>query len=149
MHQRTNQFNLTTRRMSETAIAALAGDPERGLALMGRVVDKFGDHGIVIAATLSIDGARAEIETFLMSCRVIGREIERAFLATLLTLLARRGVKQVIGRFVATARNGMVRDFYRANGFTSLEGDESASTWVFDLGGEPLQPRFVSVAVEA
>jgi FkbH-like protein len=149
MHQRTNQFNLTTRRAGEAEIASLVDHPERGLALMGRVVDKFGDHGIVIAATVSIEGARAEIETLLMSCRVIGREIEQAFLAALLALLASRGAKQVIGRFAASAKNGMVRDFYRAYGFALLEGDDKASAWVFDLCREPSQPRFVSVVVEA
>jgi FkbH-like protein len=148
MHQRTNQFNLTTRRASEAEIANLVGHPERGLALMGRVVDKFGDHGIVISTMISIQGAKAEIETFLMSCRVIGRGIEQAFLSTLLSLLTSRGIKQVIGRFAASAKNGMVRDFYRANGFSLLDGDEKASAWVLDLCGEPSRPRFVSVAVE-
>jgi FkbH-like protein len=148
MHQRTNQFNLTTRRLTEVQIAALADNPERGLVLMGRVADNLGDHGVVIAATVAIDGTRAEIETFLMSCRVIGREIERAFLATLLTLLSRRGVERVIGRFAATTRNPMVRDFYGANGFAFLEGDDSASAWGLDLGSEPAQSPFVSVIVE-
>jgi FkbH-like protein len=149
MHLRTNQFNLTTRRLTEADIAALVRHPERGFALIGRVVDKFGDHGVVIAATVSVDGPRAEIATFLMSCRVIGREIERAFLAALLTLLARRGVARVIGRFAATAKNGMVRGFYGANGFTVVERDDNTSVWAFDLRNEPVQARFVSVVVEA
>lgn len=150
MHQRTNQFNLTTRRLTEAEIAAYVDHPERGLALQGRVVDKFGDHGVVVAATVSIEGSRAEIESFLMSCRVIGREIERAFLAALLTLLAERGVKRVIGRFLATAKNGMVRDFYPASGFVPLEGSEAASSWAFDTCAQELPgSQFVSLAVEA
>jgi FkbH-like protein len=149
MHLRTNQFNLTTRRLTEADVAGLVRHPERGFALIGRVVDKFGDHGVVIAATVSVDGPRAEIATFLMSCRVIGREIERAFLAALLTLLARRGVARVIGRFAATAKNGMVRGFYSANGFTVVERDDNTSVWAFDLRNEPVQARFVSVVVEA
>jgi FkbH-like protein len=150
MHQRTNQFNLTTRRLTEAEIAAYVDHPEHGLALLGRVLDKFGDHGVVVAATVSIEGARAEIETFLMSCRVIGREIERAFLAALLALLAKRGVERVIGRFVATAKNGMVRDFYPASGFVPLEGCEEALSWSFDISARELRgSQFVSVAVEA
>jgi FkbH-like protein len=150
MHQRTNQFNLTTRRLSEAEIAAYVDHPEHGLALLGRVTDKFGDHGVVVAATVSIEGPRAEIESFLMSCRVIGREIERAFLAALLALLAKRGVERVIGRFVATAKNGMVRDFYPASGFVPLEGCEEASSWSFDISARELRgSQFVSVAVEA
>jgi FkbH-like protein len=149
MHQRTNQFNLTTRRLTEADIAALADDPERGVVLMGRVADKLGDHGIVVAATVAVDGAEAEIGTFLMSCRVIGREIERGFLTALLTLLSRRGVKRAIGRFAATARNAMVRDFYGTNGFTLLDGDDTESRWIFDLHSEPVQTPFVSVILEA
>ncbi len=148
MHQRTNQFNLTTRRLTESDISAALGQVERRLALMGRVTDKFGDYGVVVAATASVDGAMAEIETLLMSCRVIGRDVERAFLATLLGVLARRGVERVIGRFVATAKNAQVRDFFGANGFTLVEGDDSASAWVFDLRGEPVQTSFVSVTLE-
>src|SRR5690606_18257753 len=87
LHQRTNQFNLTTRRLSEADVAVYVDHPEKGLAIVGRVADKFGDHGIAIAATVSIEGSHAEIRTFLMSCRVFGREIERAFLATLLLAL--------------------------------------------------------------
>jgi FkbH-like protein len=149
MHQRTNQFNLTTRRLTEAEIAALVERPECGFAVMGRVVDKFGDHGVVIVATGTVDGALAEIGTFLMSCRVIGREVERTFLAALLTLLSGRGVERVIGRFAATAKNAMVRDFYGANGFTLVDGDNSASAWAFDLHSEPVQSPFVSVIVEA
>ncbi|MGE8943940.1 HAD-IIIC family phosphatase [Leptospira interrogans] len=150
MHQRTNQFNLTTRRLTEADIAAYVEDSEHGLALAARVVDKFGDHGMVIAATISIDGSRAEIDTFLMSCRVIGREIERSFLAALVSFLTDRGVKRVIGRFVATAKNGMVRDFFSANGFVLAEGDERTSSWVFDMREQKLAgSQFVSLEMEA
>jgi FkbH-like protein len=150
MHQRTNQFNLTTRRLTETEIAAYNGHPEHGLALAGRVSDKFGDHGVVITATVSIDGPQAEIDTFLMSCRVIGREIERAFLAALVWLLADRGVKRVIGHFVATAKNGMVRDFFSANGFVLAEGDDRRSSWVFDTREQKVAgSQFVSLELEA
>jgi FkbH-like protein len=150
MHQRTNQFNLTTRRLTEADIAAYVDDPARRAALVGRVRDKFGDHGLVVAATVSITGASAEIDTFLMSCRVIGRDIERAFLAALLGLLAERGIRRVTGRFVATARNGMVRELYAANGFALVEGTDEASSWVFDLAAAaPNPPRLVSITVEA
>jgi FkbH-like protein len=150
MHQRTNQFNLTTRRLTEADIAACVNDPARGMAVAGRVADKFGDHGLAITATVSIDGERAEIGTFLMSCRVIGREIERAFLGTLLRLLAERGIARVTGRFVATIKNGMVREFYPAHGFALVDGTDEASSWVFDLSTQkPPATPLVSVSVEA
>jgi predicted enzyme involved in methoxymalonyl-ACP biosynthesis len=85
-----------------------------------------------------------------MSCRVIGREIERAFLAALVSLLADRGVKRVIGHFVATAKNGMVRDFFSANGFVLAEGDDRRSSWVFDTREQKVAgSQFVSLELEA
>ncbi|KAB2917425.1 MAG: HAD-IIIC family phosphatase [Hyphomicrobiaceae bacterium] len=150
MHQRTNQFNLTTLRLTEAEIGAYVRDPKHGFAFLGRVADKFGDHGIVVAATISVEGSQAQIDTFLMSCRVIGREVERAFLGTLLTFLAKRGIERVVGRFAATAKNGLVRDFYAANGFARVDGTEEESSWAFDLRVQtPPRAEFVSVQLEA
>ncbi len=113
------------------------------------MTDKFGDHGLVVVATVSIDGESAEIDTLLMSCRVIGREIEQAFLATLVRLLAERGITHLTGRFIATAKNGMVREFFPANGFTRIEETAEASSWLLDLTAwQPPELQFVSVAVE-
>lgn len=112
MHQRTNQFNLTTLRLGEPEIAVLAGNPTQGLALAGHVTDRFGDHGLVIAATVDIEAREATVRTLLMSCRVIGRDIERAFLGALIEELASRGIERVRGVYVPTAKNAMVRNFY-------------------------------------
>jgi len=149
MHQRTNQFNLTTRRSTEAEIAGLAQDPDRGLALLGRVRDKFGDHGLTVAATATIAGSEAEIATFLMSCRVIGREIERAFLGALLGELAKRGVRRIAGRYIATPKNAMSRDLYKANGFRLLSESAEGSAWEFNIGVDeiPASP-YVSVTLE-
>jgi FkbH-like protein len=149
MHQRTNQFNLTTRRLSEAEVAAYVGCPNSGLALLGRVTDKFGDQGIVITATVSIRGSDAEIETFLMSCRVIGREIEKAFLVNLLLTLAKRGIERVTARFLSTQKNGLVCGFYQENGFSFIGGDDSASSWAFDLNTQlPPETQFVATVSE-
>ncbi|MCC7251971.1 HAD-IIIC family phosphatase, partial [Hyphomicrobium sp.] len=102
MHQRTNQFNLTTQRLTEAEIARIAADEASGIAVVGKVTDRFGDHGIVVAATVAIDGDEATIRTLLMSCRVIGREIERAFLGALIGALRRRGVRRVRGIYIPT-----------------------------------------------
>lgn len=149
MHQRTNQFNLTTRRLSEAEVAASVDCPGSSLALLGRVADKFGDHGIVITATVSIRGSDAEIDTFLMSCRVIGREIEKAFLVNLLLTLAKRGIVRVTAQFLATQKNSLVRGFYQENGFSFIGGDDSASSWAFDLSTQlPPAPQFVLTTSE-
>jgi FkbH-like protein len=149
MHQRTNQFNLTSRRLTEADLAAHVAHPTRALVIIGRVIDKFGDHGLVTAATVSIEHTHAEIETFLMSCRVIGRGIEQAFLAALLTILANRGIDHVVGRYFPTEKNAMVREFYPASGFAPIEPHENAATWSFNMKGQKLpKSQFVSVTLE-
>lgn len=150
MHQRTNQFNLTTQRLTEAEIARIAGDEAGGMAVLGRVADKFGDHGIVIVATVSIDGNEAAIRTLLMSCRVIGREIERAFLGSLIHALHERGIRRIRGDYIPTPKNAMVRDFYASCGFSQVGADEDGTTtWLFD--GEAQDPptsRHVTVSWE-
>jgi FkbH-like protein len=150
MHQRTNQFNLTTRRLTESDIAGIAGDEGRGIVVLGKVSDRFGDHGIVIVATVIIHEREAVIHTLLMSCRVIGREVERAFLGELLRELRQRGVTQVRGDYIPTAKNAMVRDFYENAGFTaSRSDDEGATAWSLTIGKKKLPAsKFVTVSWE-
>lgn len=137
MHQRTNQFNLTTLRLTDADIASLSIDEARGLAVLGTVTDRFGDHGIVVAATVAIDGTDAEIQTFLMSCRVIGREVERAFMGELIRELARRGVRRVRGTYSPTPKNAMVRDFYASSGFELVSAeDDGKTTWIYEGSAE-------------
>jgi FkbH-like protein len=131
MHQRTNQFNLTTLRLTESDIARRIEDKAGGIAVQGRVIDKFGDHGLVIVATVAIDAGEAIIRTLLMSCRVIGREIERAFLGELLRELAQRGIRRVRGEFIPTSKNATVRDFYASCGFAQTSIDAGRTTWLF------------------
>ncbi|MDQ8698269.1 HAD-IIIC family phosphatase [Hyphomicrobium sp. LHD-15] len=149
MHQRTNQFNLTTLRLTESDIARYMNDEASGIAVQGRVIDKFGDHGLVVAATVDIDAGEAIIRTLVMSCRVIGREIERAFVGELLRALARRGIRRVRGEFVPTPKNAMVRDFYASCGFTQTSTDAGRTTWLFvrDASDEPAS-TFVTASWE-
>lgn len=150
MHQRTNQFNLTTLRCTEADISALIDGEVQGLALVGRVRDKFGDHGLVVTATVEITGIEAVIRTLLMSCRVIGREIERAFLGALIEELGRRGVTRVSGDYIPTRKNAMVSDFYASCGWQPAGGCETRSSWAFSIGDmEPPQSRFVALSWEA
>ncbi len=132
MHQRTNQFNLTTLRLTESDIAELMKDDAKDFATLGRVTDRFGDHGIVIAATVAIEGDEAIIRTLLMSCRVIGREIERAFLGQLIREVDRRGIRRIRGDYIPTPKNGIVRDFYASCGFERIGREEDGRTrWAF------------------
>ena len=149
MHQRTNQFNLTTVRLGEGEISALSAHATKGVVLLGEVSDRFGDHGLVIVATVDVDGAEATIRTLLMSCRVIGREVERAFVGALIRELATRGVVRVHGLYVPTAKNVMVRDFYQSCGFSPASGKDGGTAWTFSIGdAEPPGSTYVTTSWE-
>jgi FkbH-like protein len=138
MHLRTNQFNLTTERYDEAVIKGMVDDPGRHVVLHGQALDKFGDHGIVICATARIEGDTAQLQSFLMSCRVVGRTIETAFLGALLKELAERGVRTVRAAYVPTKKNALVRDFYKSAGFSALAPDGETEHWLWETGSAEL-----------
>jgi FkbH-like protein len=118
--QKTNQFNLTTRRYDEAQMAAFVRDDNWWVADFS-LTDVFGDAGIVGLALLQRHSPQtARIDNFLMSCRVIGREAEGAFLHTLLRRLAESGVQVVTAEYLPTAKNDLVKNFLPEQGFESL-----------------------------
>jgi FkbH-like protein len=133
--QKTNQFNLTTRRYDEHRMREfISGD--RWLVADFSLADVFGDSGIVGLAIVALrEDRRAELDTFLMSCRVIGREAEGAFLHILLKLLAEKGIREVVAEFAPTAKNGLAKDFLPEQGFVPSEDGR----YVWNL--EQKQPR--------
>jgi len=134
MHLRTNQFNLTTERYDEAVVKGMVDDPDGHVVLHGQALDKFGDHGIVICATARIEGDTAQLQSFLMSCRVVGRAIETAFLGALLKELAERGVRTVRAAYIPTKKNALVRDFYKSAGFSALASEGETEHWLWEMG---------------
>jgi FkbH-like protein len=130
--QKTNQFNLTTRRYNEQQIADMAARP--GWQVLSiKVRDRFGDHGLVGVAITYDDADTCEIETFLLSCRVIGRAVETALLSYLARAAAARGRQRLVGRFVPTRKNAPARDLYTQHGFELLEENPDSSVWSLPL----------------
>lgn len=116
---KSNQFNLTTRRYSENDLRLLE---KNGYLICGlKVRDKFGDLGISGIAIVRIDGKNAEIDSFLMSCRVLGRKIENEFLKSIMNILYKKGVRLVYAKYLPTQKNILVRDFYAQFGFTEVK----------------------------
>ncbi len=109
--QKTNQFNTTTRRYSEQQIRELAADPAWRIYWI-RLADRFGDNGIVGVALSRTEGDTVEIDTFLLSCRVIGRAVEIAFMSHILAEAAERGATKAFGWFIPTKKNAPTKDFY-------------------------------------
>ena len=130
--QKTNQFNLTARRYSEQQISDIAS--RSGWQVISlRLRDRYGDHGLVgVAITHDEDGS-CEIDTFLLSCRVIGRTVETAFLAHLADAARARGVICLRGRFLPTRKNAPAKNFYAQHGFTLESSNGDGSTWILDL----------------
>ena len=127
---KSNQFNLTTRRYTENEIAALGADV---FTTQVRLSDRFGDLGmigVVIGRPATYKGEAAwDFDTWLMSCRVLGRRVEEAMLAHIAEAAQQKGVRYLLGRYIPTPKNGMVADHYAKLGFTPI----SDGQFVLDL----------------
>ncbi len=129
MTQRTNQFNLTTRRRSESDLAALIRSKQYEI-YTARSRDRFGDDGVIALAIVKCDDGALLIDTFLMSCRVIGREVESAFMTFLLRRAQALGLNAVVGEHRRTKKNALVEDFYARQGFEVLSRrSEDTTQW--------------------
>jgi len=123
---KTNQFNLTTRRRSAAEIEEFASSLG-GQAIAVRSRDRFGDAGVVGLALARTEGDACLIDSFLLSCRVIGRGIETAMLAQIAQQAIRDGAKRLIGQFIPTKKNAPCALFYLDHGFTQTTADDSSS----------------------
>ncbi len=143
---KTNQFNLTTRRYTEDDVLAIMRDA-RAFGLQLRLLDRFGDNGIIaILIGRMVDEADLLIDTWLMSCRVLGRQVEPTSLNLIAEQARRLGARRLIGEYAPTKKNGMVRDHYAKLGFAPLGGDASGATrWVLDLDGFVPADTFIDV----
>jgi FkbH-like protein len=141
--QKTNQFNLTTRRYTEAEVENLEQEP--GAWVYGlSVSDRFGDSGLVGVAAVKSDSDRWRIDTLLLSCRVMGRTVETAFLAFLGQRAQEYGARYLIGEYVPTKKNVPVRDLYAQHGFEPE--DEEGHLWRLDLRAAKLSyPDYIPI----
>ncbi len=134
---KSNQFNLTTRRYSEIDVAAMESDKSL-LTLQVRLADNFGDNGMISVAVCKPRSPEEwEIDTWLMSCRVLGRGVEQMVLREILLHAKANGVRRVIGVYRPTERNDLVRDHYEKLGFKLVTREQSGvTTWELDAGAD-------------
>lgn len=119
---KSNQFNLTTKRYTQQDIEAIAEDSNY-ISLYGKLADKFGDNGVVSIVIGHVDGGVCDIKLWLMSCRVLKRDMEYAMLDKLVSECRARDIKLIHGHYYPTAKNKMVRDFFSVMGFEKLAED--------------------------
>ena len=130
---KSNQFNLTTRRYTEAEVAALQRD-RSAFTLQARLADALGDNGMISVLICRRVDDSWDIDTWLMSCRVLGRKVEAAVLSGLVTEARARGVRRLLGTYLPTDKNKLVEDHYAKLGFDLLEQRADGSTrWELDV----------------
>jgi FkbH-like protein len=144
---KTNQFNLRTIRYAELDLERAMEDPN-ALTLQFRLKDIYGDNGIIALMLGRLQGDAVFVETWLMSCRVLGRQVEEAALSILVARARDLGARRIIGEFRQTAKNSMVRDHYAKLGFAPIEADPADATttrWVLDVEDYALRSVAINI----
>ena len=130
---KSNQFNLTTLRCTREEIEAMS-ESDDYITLYGKLGDKFGDNGVVTVVIGKKNGEELDIILWLMSCRVLKRDMEFAMMDELTTKAVAAGLKVIRGHYYPTAKNGMVKEFYSTQGFEKIAQDEDGnSEWLMKL----------------
>lgn len=130
---KSNQFNLTTKRYSRAEIEEVS-DSEEYIDIYGKLIDKFGDNGVVSVVIGHKNKDVLDMDLWIMSCRVLKRDMEYAMMDALVSKAKEAGLSKIIGYYYPTAKNNMVRDFYNRMGFSKVfEDADGNTTWEFDL----------------
>ena len=143
---KSNQFNLTTKRYTEEDVLAVMADPD-AFGLQLRLLDRFGDNGII---AIIIGRLREDrdlyIDTWLMSCRVLGRQVEPTTLNLIAQEAQKLGARRLVGEYIPTKKNGMVKEHYAKLGFTVMQREENGGNLnILDLAGYTPVPTFIHV----
>jgi FkbH-like protein len=141
---KTNQFNLTTRRHPLAELEAFAASPAH-ITRYVKLSDRLADHGLVALLIGAIDGTTLDLDTFLMSCRVIGRTVERHLLYVVCREAQSAGCTSLRGTYIPTPKNVIVADLYERLGFSLVSrGEDGTAVWQYDLGVRgPITSEFI------
>ena len=131
---KTNQFNVTTRRYTEKQVTSFEESPDH-YTLQVSVQDRFGDNGIIGVVICNVRPGEWEIDTWLLSCRVLKRKVEEAICNRIVEDARRGGARKVVGTFIPTERNGIARDLFARLGFEASAENGGAAKWVLDVEG--------------
>ena len=145
---KSNQFNLTTRRFTENEIEAIS-ESKGYIRLCGRLADKFGDNGIVSVVIGRCEGDTAHIDLWLMSCRVLKRDMELAMLDELVRQCRENGISRIVGYYYKTPKNSMVAGLYESFGFTKTSESENGDTvWTLSTEGYTAKNEVIKIKKE-
>ena len=141
---KSNQFNVTTRRYTESEMEQVYKSPEY-IRLYGKLIDKFGDNGVVSVVIGRIKERELHIDLWLMSCRVLKREMELAMLDRLVEECRKRDIEKIYGYYYPTAKNGMVKELFGSFGFTKISDEEGNTVWELPLIGYQNKTRHITI----
>lgn len=141
---KSNQFNLTTKRYSLADIESIKEDDEY-IDLYGKLSDLFGDNGVVSVVIGKIDGNSLHIDLWIMSCRVLKRNMEVAMMDTLVSKAKEKGIKTIYGYYYPTAKNKMVENFYLEQGFDLISEDEGNKKYKLDVNSYVTRNKVIEV----
>jgi FkbH-like protein len=141
---KTNQFNVTTRRVTMAQMQALAAD-RNAITRSVRLNDCFGDHGLICVFSATIAEGTMTIQDWLMSCRVLKRGVEQLVFNEVLDEARRRGVREIIGIYLPTERNGLVKDLFPDLGFVPDGQVEGGSRWKMEVATAKPMEHFIAV----
>ena len=142
--QKTNQFNMTTQRYQEEDVRRLVDDPAY-ISWSVNVADRFGDNGVSGVVIVRKEKERWFIDTFLLSCRIIGRKVEETLLSRLIDEAKKAHVAFLVGKFIPTAKNAPAKGFYENSGFSFKGQNDRLETWEFDVSHDHNGPNFIEV----
>lgn len=129
---KTNQFNLTTKRYTKSEVEEIYKDPNQ-ILLYGKLKDKFGDNGLIsIIIGKQVEDV-LEIPLWIMSCRVLKRDMEIAMLNELVDLAKKRGIKKLRGTYIPSKKNSMVKDLYKNLGFEFIKEENNVFIWDLEI----------------
>jgi len=145
---KTNQFNLTTKRHGMPQLESFVGDP-KCVHLYLRLRDRFADHGLVALVIAMQEGTVLDIDTWLMSCRVIGRTVEATIMEHVCLHAEQLGCTALRGTYVPSEKNAMAEDAYAKLGFELVDRVDGRTTWIYDVRAKgPIVNRFIRVVDE-
>jgi len=144
--QKTNQFNMTTKRYLQTDIENMAAS-DNYLVLSCQVLDKFGDNGIVGVCIIKIENEAGYIESFLLSCRVLGRNVEYAFINEIVSILRRKGIDDIYATYIKTEKNKANETFYLNSGFQKYLSDEMKTIYRLDSGSNIKKTDYIEITL--
>jgi FkbH-like protein len=128
---KSNQFHLTGTRYGAAELAAIAARPDWFVRHI-RLADRFGDNGLIACLALRRDHRTLHIDTWVMSCRVLGRTVEAFIAHQILALALANGCDRIVGCYVRSAKNNLVAGLYQRLGFDPAEATATTTTWTYD-----------------